>query len=92
MEKQTEINFIFRLFIVFISAICLEANSIAGFHFLMEKNWYGMFIMAFINPLICLPMNHFNIEAKSFKDRLYIGLAFSLGFGIGIITIRPFFI
>jgi hypothetical protein len=39
-----------------------------------------------------LPMNHFSIECKSFKERLYIAIAFELGFGIGVITIRPFII
>ena len=85
-------KFLFRLLIVFISAIVLEANSIAAFHFLIQKNWMGMFLMAFVNPLITLPMNHFNIEAKSLKDRIYIAIAFALGFGVGVITIRPFFI
>ena len=91
MKTMTQ-KFTFRLLIVFISALALEANSIAGFHFLMQKNWMGMFMMAFINPIITLPMNHFNIEAKSLKDRIYIAIAFALGFGIGVVTIRPFFI
>lgn len=86
MEKN------YKLILVFFTAIVLEANSIAGFKFLMDKNWIGMILMVFINPLLCLPMNHFNIEAKSFKERLFIALAFSFGFAIGVITIRPFFI
>lgn len=86
MEKN------YKLILVFFTAIVLEANSIAGFKFLMDKNWIGMILMVFINPLLCLPMNHFNIEAKSFKERLFIALAFSFGFATGVITIRPFFI
>lgn len=86
MEKN------YKLILVFFTAIVLEANSIAGFKFLMDKNWIGMISMVFINPLLCLPMNHFNIEAKSFKERLFIALAFAFGFAIGVITIRPFFI
>ena len=82
----------YKLLIVFVTALILELNSIAGFHYLMEKNWIGMFLMAFVNPLITLPMNHFSIECKSFKERLYIAFAFALGFGIGVITIRPFII
>ena len=85
-------KFKYRLLIVFFTAIFLEANSIAGFRFLVDKNWIGMFLMVFINPFLCLPMNHFNIEAKSLKDRFYIACAFALGFGIGVITIRPYFI
>jgi hypothetical protein len=81
-----------KLIIVFVTALALELNSISGFHYLMQKNWIGMFLMAFVNPLISLPMNHFSIECKSFKERLYIALAFSLGFGIGVVTIRPFII
>ncbi len=81
-----------KLFIVFLSAIVLEANSIAGFKFLIDENWLGMVMMAFINPFLCLPMNHYTIEVKSFKDRAIIALAFSAGFSVGIITIRPFFI
>jgi hypothetical protein len=82
----------YKLLIVFFTALVLELNSIAGFHYLMEKNWIGMFMMAFVNPMISLPMNHFSIECKSFKERLYIAIAFALGFGIGVITIRPFII
>jgi hypothetical protein len=82
----------YKLIIVFITALVLELNSISGFHYLMHKNWTGMFMMAFINPLITLPMNHFSIECKTFKDRAYIAIAFALGFGIGAITIRPFII
>ena len=81
-----------RLIIVFITAVLLDANSIASFRFLMDKNWIGMFMMVFINPFLCLPMNHYNIEAKSLKDRIYIAMAFAGGFGFGVITIRPFFI
>ena len=81
-----------KLAIVFFSAIILEVNSIAGFRFLMDKNWGGMITMAFLNPFLCLPLNHFTIEVKSFKQRFWIALAFSSGFTVGIITIRPFFI
>lgn len=82
----------YKLIIVFITALLLELNSIAGFHYLMHKNWIGMFLMAFVNPIITLPMNHFSIECKTFKDRAYIAISFALGFGIGVITIRPFII
>lgn len=85
-------KFIHKLILIFFTAILLEANSISGFNFLINKNWFGMILMVFINPLLCLPMNHFNIEAKTFKERLFIALAFSFGFTIGVITIRPFFI
>jgi len=81
-----------KLILVFFTAIILEANSIAGFRFLMDKNWMGMVLMVFVNPLLCLPMNHYNIEAKTFKERLYIALTFAFGFAVGVGTIRPFFI
>jgi hypothetical protein len=81
-----------KLLIVFISAIVLEANSIAGLRFLMDENWVGMVMMVAINPFLCLPMNHYTIEVKSFKQRALIALAFSLGFAVGVMTIRPFFI
>ena len=81
-----------KLLIVFISAIVLEANSIAGFRFLMDKNWIGMVMMVGINPFLCLPMNHYTIEVKTFKQRALIALAFSIGFATGVLTIRPFFI
>ena len=81
-----------KLLIVFISAIVLEANSIAGFRFLMDKNWIGMVMMVGINPFLCLPMNHYTIEVKTFKQRALIALAFSLGFATGVLTIGPFFI
>ena len=81
-----------KLLIVFMSAIILEANSIAGFRFLMDKNWMGMVLMVGINPFLCLPMNHYTIEVKTFKQRALIALAFSLGFTTGVLTIRPFFI
>ena len=32
------------------------------------------------------------IEVKEFKQRVWIAAAFSTGFAIGIITIRPFFV
>ena len=81
-----------KLVVVFISAIVLEANSIAGFRFLMDKNWIGMVMMVGINPFLCLPMNHYTIEVKTLKERALIALAFSVGFITGVITIRPFFI
>jgi len=37
-------------------------------------------------------MNHYTIEVKKFKERAIIALAFSTGFTVGILTIRPFFI
>jgi len=90
-NKQTAVEW-WKLIIVFVSAIVLEANSIAGFRFLMDKNWIGMVMMVGINPFLCLPMNHYTIEVKSFKQRALIALAFSLGFATGVLTIRPFFI
>ena len=81
-----------KLLIVFLSAIVLEANSIAGFRFLIDKNWVGMVLMVGINPFLCLPMNHYTIEVKTFKQRALIAFAFSLGFAVGVLTIRPFFI
>ena len=81
-----------KLLIVFVSAIFLEANSIAGFRFLMDKNWYGMISMVFLNPFLCLPMNHYTIEVKTLKGRFIIALAFALGFSVGVLTIRPYFI
>jgi uncharacterized radical SAM superfamily protein len=81
-----------KLLVVFISAIVLEANSIAGFRFLMDKNWIGMVMMVGINPFLCLPMNHYTIEVKTLKERALIALAFSVGFIAAVITIRPFFI
>ena len=93
MKKEIKDNIIWwKLLIVFLSAIVLEANSIASFRFLMDKNWFGMASMVFINPFLCLPMSHFTIEVKTFKGRVLIALAFALGFTIGVLTIRPFFI
>ncbi len=85
-------KFKYKLILVFFTAIILEANSIAGFKFLMDENWIGMVLMVFVNPFLCLPMNHYNIEAKTFKERLFIASAFAFGFAVGVITIRPFFI
>ena len=81
-----------KLLIVFLSAIMLEANSIAGFRFLVDKNWAGMVLMVGINPFLTLPMSHFSIEVKTLKERATIALAFCIGFMVGVITIRPFFI
>jgi len=89
--KQTAVEW-WKLLIVFVSAIVLEANSIAGFRFLMDEQWMGMVMMVAINPFLCLPMNHYTIEVKTFKQRALIALAFSLGFAVGVMTIRPFFI
>ena len=89
--KQTAVEW-WKLLIVFVSAIVLEANSIAGFKFLMNEHWMGMVMMVAINPFLCLPMNHYTIEVKTFKQRALIALAFSLGFAVGVMTIRPFFI
>lgn len=83
-------NFKVRLLIVFLSAILLEVNSVSGLVFLEKRNYVGMFLMVFINPFITLPMNHFNIECKSFKERVWLATAFGLGFGAGVIFIRPF--
>ncbi len=91
MKKIAGIE-IWKLLIIFISALVLEANSIASFRFLMDKNWIGMALMVFVNPFLCLPMNHYTIEVKTMKQRAIIALVFSLGFAIGVLTIRPFFI
>ena len=85
-------KFKYKLILVFFTAILLEANSILGFRFLMDHNWAGMVLMAFINPFLCLPLNHYTIEVKTFKQRLWIATAFSTGFVVGILTIRPFFL
>ena len=89
--KKTAVEW-WKLLIVFVSAIVLEANSIAGLRFLMDEKWIGMVMMVAINPFLCLPMNHYTIEVKTFKQRALIALAFSLGFAVGVMTIRPFFI
>lgn len=81
-----------KLLIVYITAFMLEINSIFALKFIVAENWLGMFSMVFINPFLCLPMNHFNIESNSFKERFYIACAFAFGFGTGVITIRPFFL
>lgn len=81
-----------KLLVVFFSAVAIEANSIASFTFLMDKHWIGMVSMVFINPFLCLPMNHFTIEVKTFTGRLKIALAFALGFTVGVLVIRPAFI
>mgnify|MGYP000479774268 CR=1 FL=1 len=90
-NKQKTVEW-WKLLIVFFSAIVLEANSIAGFRFLIDENWIGMVMMVGVNPFLTLPMNHYTIEVKTFKQRALIALAFSLGFAVGVITIRPFFI
>ena len=90
-NKQTSVEW-WKLLIVFISAIVLEANSVAGFRYLMDKNWIGMVMMVGINPFLCLPMNHYTIEVKTIKQRALIASAFSLGFIIGVLTIRPLFL
>ena len=46
-RNQTAVEW-WKLLIVFFSAIILEANSIAGFRFLMDKNWVGMVMMVII--------------------------------------------
>ena len=58
----------------------------------MNEHWMGMVMMAGISPFLCLPMNHYTIEQKTFKERAIIATAFSLGFAVGVLTIRPFFI
>ena len=90
-NKMKEVKWL-KLLIVFFSAIVLEANSIAGFRFLMDEHWMGMVMMVAINPFLCLPMNHYTIECKTFKQRVYIAISFSSGFVVGVLTIRPFFI
>lgn len=90
-EDRKGLSFKIKLFIIFISAILLEANSIAGMRFLIDNNYLGMAISVFITPFVCLPMNHFTIEVKTFKERFYIAMAFSTGFTLGVILIRPFF-
>jgi hypothetical protein len=90
-KQQTAVEW-WKLAIVFFSAIVLEANSIAGFKFLMDKNWMGMVMMVGINPFLCLPMNHYTIEVKTLKGRAIIATAFSVGFCVAVFTVRPFFI
>jgi len=36
-------------------------------------------------------MNHFTIEVKTLKERFQIAMAFSFGFTLGVLLIRPFF-
>jgi ABC-type Mn2+/Zn2+ transport system permease subunit len=90
-KKESKISFKSKLLIIFISAILLEANSIAGMRFLIDNNYLGMAISVFITPFVCLPMNHFTIEVKTLKERFFIAMAFSTGFTLGVILIRPFF-
>ena len=91
MSEESKLSFKSKLLIIFFSAILLEANSIAGMRFLIDNNYLGMGLMVFLNPIICLPMNHFTIEVKTFKERFYIAMAFSTEFTLGVILIRPFF-
>ena len=91
MKPKDKIPY-WKLLIVFVSAIALEANSIASFRFLMDKHWIGMVMMVFVNPFLTLPMNHFTIEVKTFRGRFKIALAFALGFSAGVLLIRPAFI
>jgi hypothetical protein len=91
LKEKSKLSFKGKLLIIFISAILLEVNSIAGMRFLIDNNYLGMGLMVFLNPIICLPMNHFSIEVETFKERFYIAMAFSTGFTLGVILIRPFF-
>lgn len=83
-------KFKYRLLIVFICALFIEITGVCGLVFLEKRNYLGMFLMIFLNPYICLPMNHFNVECKTFKDRFYLATAFACGFGLGVIAVRPF--
>jgi ABC-type Mn2+/Zn2+ transport system permease subunit len=91
LKEKSKLSFKSKLLIIFISAILLEANSIAGMRFLIDNNYVGMAISVFITPFVCLPMNHFTIEVKTLKERIWIACAFSTGFTLGVILIRPFF-
>ena len=83
-------KFKYRLLIVFICALFIEITAVYGFIFLEQRNYIGMFFMVFLNPYICLPMNHFNVECKTFTDRFYLATAFAFGFGLGVVFVRPF--
>jgi len=91
LKEKSKLSFKGKLLIIFISAILLEANSIAGMRFLIDNNYVGMAISVFITPFVCLPMNHFTIEVKTLRERIWIACAFSTGFTLGVILIRPFF-
>ena len=63
-----------KLLIVFISAIVLEANSIAGLRFLMDENWVGMVMMVAIPlSLVGIVLGHWVLGAF-FTATSFIGM------------------
>ena len=92
MKRKISDIELWKLLLIFLSAVMLEATGIARIRFLVDKNSLGMMLMVFLNPFLCLLMSHYTIEVKTFKQRTLIAFAFALGFSIGVMISNLFFI
>ena len=79
-----------RYFFIVVSAIGLEICSTFYIRFVSEKNLLGMIFFASISPFLVLLFSGSMVESKSWKQRLRLTFALSLGYGIGSFIVAKF--
>ena len=72
-----------KYIIIFLSALVLEVGSTMYISSVSEKVVGATMFWAFVGPFIALPFAGFVADEKTWKGRLFLALASSMGYTIG---------
>lgn len=75
-----------KYFIIFLSALALEIGSTMYISSVSDKVLGSTMFWAFVGPFIALPFAGFVADEKTWKGRLYLALASSMGYTIGALV------
>jgi hypothetical protein len=75
-----------KYFIIFLSALALEIGSTMYISSVSDKVLGSTMFWAFVGPFIALPFAGFVADEKTWKGRLFLALASSMGYTIGALV------
>jgi hypothetical protein len=79
-----------KMIILFLVSLIIEIASTFYIAAVVEKQMIKMMFWAFIGPFLSLPFIAYQIEAKSYKERLYMAFVYGLGYSIGALIVNMF--
>lgn len=72
-----------KYLVILLSALIIEIASTFYIAFVSEKNALGMVIMASLGPFLGLPFTGYMVESETWRERIQMALALSLGYVLG---------
>lgn len=79
-----------KLFFVFLAALVIEIASTFYITAVAERDMFQMMFWAFIGPFLSLPFLTWQIEAKSWRERIILAAAYGLGYLSGAFVVMQF--